>query len=201
VKRYNIFIVGVGGQGLLTLGRIFGNAAIEAGHNVTVAEVHGLAQRGGTLNVQVRIGPGEAPTIPHGATDLFIALEALEAIRYSSYIGEHTRVVVNKFIWPPPLSKYPDLEQISLKLREKGVKPYFVDANEISRKASGTVISANIAILGFSYAVDEGLRNLLEYRHLEKSLQKVFSGKVFEINKVILRLGYEEGRKAREKTD
>ena len=196
MPRYNIFVAGVGGQGLLTLGRVLGNAATEAGHDVTVAEVHGLAQRGGTLNVQVRIGPGEAPTIPRGATDLFVALEALEVIRYSEYIGPHTRVVLNKFLWPPPLAKYPDFDQIRSRLEEKGVKVYVVDANGISKKLLGIIISANIAILGYSYAIDEGLQKLLEYKHLEKGLEKVFKGKVLELNKQVLREGYEEGLKS-----
>jgi len=105
MPRYNIFIAGVGGQGLLTIGRILGTAAIEAGHDVTVAEVHGLSQRGGTLNIHVRIGPGEAPIIPRGATDLYIALEALEAVRYSEYVSTKSKIVINKFLWPPPLAK------------------------------------------------------------------------------------------------
>ncbi|MET1160558.1 MAG: indolepyruvate oxidoreductase subunit beta [Thermoprotei archaeon] len=196
MPRYNIFIAGVGGQGLLTLGRILGNAAIEAGHDVTVAEVHGLAQRGGTLNVQVRIGPGEAPQIPIGGADLFIALEALECIRYIKYANENTRIVMNKFVWPPPLAKYPSLDSIIDTLRSKGLKIYLVDANDISKKILGTIISANIAILGFSYAVDEGLQKLLEYEHLEKGLERVFRGKVLELNKKVLKTGYEEGLKS-----
>ena len=195
MPRYNIFLAGVGGQGLLTLGRILGNAAIEAGHDVTVAEVHGLSQRGGTLNVQVRIGPGEAPTIPRGAVDLFIALEALEVVRYSEYIGPETRVVLNKFIWPPPLAKYPSLETILEKLGEKNIKIHLVDANGISKKITGTIISANIAILGYAYAIDPGLQKLLEYKHLEKGLEKVFRGKVLELNKKVLEEAYKEGLK------
>ncbi len=195
MPRYNIFLAGVGGQGLLTLGRILGNAAIEAGHDVTVAEVHGLSQRGGTLNVQVRIGPGEAPTIPRGAVDLFIALEALEAVRYSEYIGPETRVVLNKFIWPPPLAKYPSLETILEKLGEKNIKIHLVDANGISKRITGTIISANIAILGYAYAIDPGLQKLLEYKHLEKGLEKVFRGKVLELNKKVLEEAYKEGLK------
>ncbi|OYT39132.1 MAG: pyruvate ferredoxin oxidoreductase [Desulfurococcales archaeon ex4484_58] len=193
--RYNIFIAGVGGQGLLTLGRILGNAAIEAGHDVTVAEVHGLAQRGGTLNVQVRIGPGEAPQIPRGGVDLFIALEALEALRYSSYVGRDTRIVMNKFIWPPPLAEYPSMESIIEKLREHGLKLYVVDANGLSKKILGTIISANIAMLGYSYAIDPGLQKLLEYKHLEKGLERVFRGKVLEANKKVLKESYNEGLK------
>lgn len=198
--RYNVFVAGVGGQGLLTIGRVIGLAAIEAGQDVTVAEVHGLSQRGGTLNVQIRIGSGEAPLIPRGGSDLYLAMEALEAVRYSEYIGLNTRVVINKFLWPPPLSKYPSLENILNKFIEKGINVYLVDANDISKRILGTIISANIAIIGYSYAVDPGLQKLIEYKHLEKSLEYIFRGKVLELNKIVLKTGYEEGlRKLNEK--
>jgi len=191
-----VFIAGVGGQGLLTIGRILGAAAVEAGHDVTVAEVHGMAQRGGSLNVQVRIGFGEAPLMLRGSADLFIALEALEAARYIEYAGSHTKVVLNKFILPPPLSKYPEFEQVRSAIEKLGVKVYVVNANAISKKVLGTIISANIAILGFAYAVDRDLQKLIEYRHLEKGLETVMKGRALEVNKQVLRLGYEEGLKS-----
>ncbi len=195
MPRYNIFIAGVGGQGLLTLGRILGNAAIVAGKDVTVAEVHGLSQRGGTLNVQVRIGEGEAPQIPRGAVDLFIALEALEAVRYSNYLGKDTRIALNEFIWPPPLVKYPSLETIIEKFKASGLKLYILNANELSKRLIGSIISANVAMLGFSYAVDKGLQNILSYEDLEKGMERVFRGKVLELNKKVLREAYNKGLK------
>uniref|UniRef100_A0A7C4NLP8 Pyruvate ferredoxin oxidoreductase n=1 Tax=Staphylothermus marinus TaxID=2280 RepID=A0A7C4NLP8_STAMA len=195
LTRYNVFIAGVGGQGLLTLGRLLGYAAIEAGYDVTVAEVHGLSQRGGTLNVHVRIGSGEAPVIPTGGSNLFIALEALEAIRYSKFIGKDTTVVINDFLWPPPLSKYPSMEEILNKLRVLNNKVYVVDANAISKKIIGNIISSNIAIMGFSYAVDHGLKNRVKYECIERALEKIFRGKALELNKMVLREGFEEGLK------
>lgn len=198
VIRYNVFIAGVGGQGLLTLGRLLGYAAIEAGRDVTVAEVHGLSQRGGTLNVHVRIGDGEAPVIPTGGSHLFIALEAIEAVRYSRFIGRDTTVVINDFLWPPPLSKYPSMDEIFGKLGAVNSKVYVVDANGISKRVLGNIISSNIAILGFSYAVDHGLKNIMSYEHVERALEKVFRGKALELNKRVLRDGFEEGlRKTR----
>jgi len=195
--RYNIFISGVGGQGLLTIGRILGLAAIEAGQDVTVAEVHGLSQRGGTLNVQVRIGPGESPQIPRGAVDLYIALEALEALRYISMVNKDSRIVMNKFIWPPPLAKYPSLEDIVEKIRGAGLKLYVFDANSLSKRIVGTIISSNIALIGYSYAVDNGLQKIIEYSHLEKALEKVFRGKALELNKKVLKESFEEGVRSR----
>lgn len=195
MPRYNVFITGVGGQGLLTLGRLLGYAAIEAGHDVTVAEVHGLSQRGGTLNVQVRIGDGEAPLIPTGASHLYIALEAIEAVRYARFISRETTVVINDFLWPPPLAKYPGMNEILSKLKALNDKVYVIDANGVSKKVLGNIISSNIAILGFSYAVDYGLKKLVKYEDIEKALERIFRGKALELNKKVLREGFEEGLK------
>lgn len=198
-RRYNIVVAGVGGQGLLTLGRVLGNAAIEAGIDATIAETHGLAQRGGSLIVQVRLGEGESPMVPRGAADLLMGLEALETARRIIYANKDTRIVMNNFIWPPPLETYPDIDQIIGKIRERGLKLYIVDANKISEEITGTIISANMAILGFAYAVDPGLQERLEYRHLEKALERVFRGKILEINKKVLAAAYELGKKQAEK--
>lgn len=193
--RYNVFISGVGGQGLLTIGRLLGYAAIEAGKDVTVAEVHGLSQRGGSLNVQVRIGDGEAPLIPTGGVDLYIALEAIEAVRYVKMINSKTRVVINSFLWPPPLSKYPTLDEIVARVKDVNNNVYVFDANAVSKEVLGTIISANVAIVGFSYAVDPGLKNILQYSHLERALEKVFRGRALELNKEVMKKGFEAGLK------
>ena len=102
---------------------------------------------------------------------------------------------MNKFLWPPPLADYPDIDNIINEIRSRNIKLYVVDANKISEEIVGTIISANMAILGYAYAVDEGLQERISYEHLEKALEKVFRGKVLELNKKVLRKGYEEGLK------
>ena len=102
---------------------------------------------------------------------------------------------MNKFIWPPPLADYPDLDSIVKEVRSRNIRLYLVDANKISEEIVGSIISANIAILGYAYAIDEGLQERINYGHLEKALEKVFRGKVLELNKNVLRRGYEEGLK------
>ncbi len=193
--RYNIVVAGVGGQGLLTLGRILGNAAIEAGQEITIAETHGLSQRGGSLIVQIRIGPGESPMIPRGAAHLLIGLEALETARQIIYANKNTKIVMNRFIWPPPLQLYPDIEQIISKIRERKLKLYIVDANKISEEITGTIISANVAILGYTLAIDKELSEKISLEHVEKGMQKVFRGKTLETNLQVLRKAYQIGEK------
>ncbi len=192
-KRYNIVIAGVGGQGLLTLGRILGNAAIEAGEEITIAETHGLSQRGGSLIVQIRIGPGESPMIPRGAADLIIGMEAIETARQIIYANPETLIIMNKFIWPPPLSQYPDLEQIIKKIRERGVKLYVFDANKLSTEITGSIISANVALLGYTLAIDEKLASRINIEHVKKGMNRVFRGKTLEINLKVLEEAYKRG--------
>lgn len=99
-ERFNLILSGVGGQGLITLGRLIGRACILAGRNVTIAEVHGMSQRGGSVVVHVRIGEGESPIIPSGAAHHIIAMEILEAGRTARYANKDTVMVVNDLILP-----------------------------------------------------------------------------------------------------
>ncbi len=194
-ERFNIVVAGVGGQGLLTLGRIMGNAAIEAGEEITIAETHGLSQRGGSLIVQIRIGPGESPMIPRGAAHLIIGLEALETARQIVYANKETVIVMNNFIWPPPLKDYPDIDQIISKIKERELKLYIVDANKIAEEVTGSIVAANMAILGYAYAVDPRLEERISKDAVEKAIIKTFRGKIAEANLAAFRKGYEIGKK------
>ncbi len=194
-ERYNIILAGVGGQGLLTLGRILGNAAIIAGEEITIAETHGLSQRGGSLIVQIRIGPGESPMIPRGAAHLVIGLETLETGRQIVYANENTKIVMNEFLWPPPLALYPDIDQIIEKIRERGLKLYVFNANKLSEELTGSIISANVALLGYTMAIDDELSKRISIEQVDKALEKVFRGKVLEMNRRVLWRAYEEGGK------
>ncbi|MEM0331318.1 MAG: 2-oxoacid:acceptor oxidoreductase family protein, partial [Archaeoglobaceae archaeon] len=79
----NILVVGVGGQGALTTAHLIARSAMKAGLNVLVAETHGMAQRGGSVEVHVRIGDVHSPLIPDCGADIVLALEPSEALRYA----------------------------------------------------------------------------------------------------------------------
>lgn len=92
----NIMIVGVGGQGTLLTSRILGNLAIHAGFDVKLSEVHGMAQRGGSVVTFVRYGEEVAePIVEEGCADVLIAFEKLEALRYLHFLKEDGVVIVN----------------------------------------------------------------------------------------------------------
>ncbi|MEM4881607.1 MAG: indolepyruvate oxidoreductase subunit beta [Desulfurococcaceae archaeon] len=199
MKRYNIAVVGVGGQGLLTLGAVLGTACSIAKYDVAIAEVHGMSQRGGSVIVYVKIGSEPSPIIPIGGADHVIALELLEAARYAAYAKKGAVVSINNFTWPPPLSTYPSREEIITALRGNNLKLYLIDANELSMKYLGSPISANIAMLGFALGVDPVLRSIIGVDVVEKALSEHFRGKALEANKQVLRTAFQEGLKVAEK--
>ena len=92
----NIMIVGVGGQGTLLTSRIIGNAAIKMGYDVKISEVHGMAQRGGSVVTFVRFGDRVSePVVEEGQADVVIAFERLEALRYAHFLKADGVLVVN----------------------------------------------------------------------------------------------------------
>lgn len=92
----NIMIVGVGGQGTLLTSRILGGLAIEAGFDVKISEVHGMAQRGGSVVTYVRYGEAVAePIVEAGQADILIAFERLEALRYAHFLKKDGILIIN----------------------------------------------------------------------------------------------------------
>ncbi len=92
----NIMIVGVGGQGTLLTSRIIGKAALLQGYDVKISEVHGMAQRGGSVVTFVRFGEKvNEPVVEEGQADVIIAFERLEALRYAHFLKKDGVIVVN----------------------------------------------------------------------------------------------------------
>ncbi len=195
MKKLSIILAGVGGQGILTLGSIIGSACTIAGLDVAIAEVHGMSQRGGSVVVHVRIGREPSPISPVGSSDMLIALELIEAARYLHYLREGGIAVVNDFLWPPPLSKYPSREALVSAVKSRSVKLYLFDANNASLKYTGSAISSNVAMLGYALGVSRELRELLPLSVVVKALEEHFGGKVLEANVKLLQASFEEGLK------
>ena len=92
----NIMIVGVGGQGTLLTSRIIGKTALVAGYDVKISEVHGMAQRGGSVVTFVRYGEKVSePIVEEGCADVLLAFERLEALRYAHFLKKEGVLVVN----------------------------------------------------------------------------------------------------------
>lgn len=162
METKNIMIVGVGGQGTLLTSRILGGLAINAGYDVKLSEVHGMAQRGGSVVTFVRYGESVAePIVEEGQADVLIAFEQLEALRYAHFLKKDGALVVNtQKIDPMPVvigaAQYPEgiLETLS-----KKYKVYTVDATETARglgnaKAFNTVV-LGVAAQHMSFSVEQ----------------------------------------------
>ena len=150
MDTYNIMIVGVGGQGTLLTSRVLGGLAEAAGYDVKLSEIHGMAQRGGSVVTFVRFGETIAvPVIEPGEADLLIAFEQLEALRYAHYLKPGGLIVMNnERIDPAPVAmgraSYPT-EQVGELIRTHRVVHF--DARSEAEKL-GNLKVFNMVVLG-----------------------------------------------------
>ena len=189
--RNNIIIAGVGGQGVVTLGLLISRAAIKQNENVIMSEIHGLAQRGGSVSVDVRIGDYNAAIIPSGYADILIGLEPIETERALVRAGSGTRVLMStEKIVPISLSmkheEYPEVSGIKDRIA-KNFEVSTVDAIDAAENA-GDYRSANVAILGFLF--ESGWLGLSR-ESLMASIRETFSGKSIAINEKAFNFGCE----------
>ena len=184
----NIMIVGVGGQGTLLTSRILGGITVDAGYDVKLSEVHGMAQRGGSVVTFVRYGEKVAePIVEEGQADVLIAFERLEALRYAHFLKKDGAIVVNDWRIDPitvvtGVAEYPDniIENL-----EKEHKVYKVNAMEEALKLGNSKVF-NIIVLGMAarhmdFSKEEWL----------KVIEKTVPPKTIEINKKAFLLGFE----------
>lgn len=150
-ERINVLIVGVGGQGTLFAGKIIGEVAEKSGLDVKQSEVHGMAQRGGSVVTYVRIGDHvTSPLVEKGEADIIVAFEQLEALRWIEFLKPGGTVIVNEQrISPMPViigvAKYP--ANVFERLEKAGVKTIRVDAVALAAQCNNPK-AVNIVLLG-----------------------------------------------------
>ncbi|MDR1801411.1 MAG: indolepyruvate oxidoreductase subunit beta [Lachnospiraceae bacterium] len=182
----NIMIVGVGGQGTLLTSRILGGLAKIKGFDVKLSEVHGMAQRGGSVVTFVRYGEEVAePIVEEGCADVIIAFERLEALRYAHFLKKDGALIINDWrIDPMPVvigaATYP--ENIIENL-EKEYKVYRVNATEESKKLGNPRVF-NLIVLGaaarhMEFTVEEWesvIKNTVPPKTIEINLKAFMTG-------------------------
>ena len=155
--KTSIVLTGVGGQGIITAANILGKAAVKSGLNVYVSEIHGMAQRGWTVDCTVRIGDVTGALVANGTADVIISTEPIETLRYIKYSNKNTKIITDitpviPFTVSAGMEEYPDLEKIFQELREYGTL-YKIDAVKIAKEA-GSILTKNTVMLGALSGID-----------------------------------------------
>jgi len=150
-KDFNIVIVGTGGQGLITLLQIIAEAALSSGFDVKTSELHGLSQRGGSVEVHIRFGREiYSPMVPQRKADLIIALETQEALKAAYFAGPQTTFLISEHVMPIPLQKAFSGEQVLKLLKKVSKKIEMVPASQICQEKLGTNVVAGIYLISLA---------------------------------------------------
>jgi indolepyruvate ferredoxin oxidoreductase beta subunit len=192
MNDFNMVLAGVGGQGILLAAEVVGSAAVKDGLNVRVSEIHGMAQRGGSVVSNVRIGEHVlASTVLDGDADLVLGFEQLETIRNLKSASEKTVVIMNTQRIPPvelaaKNRPYPSLEEIVAKITVFTHKIVLIEASELANQA-GSTLTLNSVLLGASAATENFP---VKPESLRKSLRELVPEKHIELNIKAFQLGY-----------
>ncbi|QKQ99258.1 pyruvate ferredoxin oxidoreductase [Metallosphaera tengchongensis] len=165
MDRLNILIAGIGGQGVVTAGKILAEAFHEKGLTVFESETHGLSQRGGAVTTHVRVGNVNVPLIPKGGADILIAMDGIEALRNASYLSTDAKVFLNESVKLPSL---PNVKPVSISYVLENLRPwrtYTLDCEQIVRDG----YRCNTVILGLVYEIS--LRKYLDINDFIKVLR------------------------------
>ena len=189
MKELNLMIVGVGGQGTLLTSRIIGKTALAKGYDVKLSEVHGMAQRGGSVVTFVRFGEKVfEPVVEVGEADVIISFERLEALRYAHFLKKDGVLVINDTQIKPMTvvtgaAEYPQniLEDLSSK-----IKTFVIDGQKIALELGNAKV-LNSVVLGFA----------AKYIGFEKEdwldmIEKTVPQKTIEINKKAFEAGFDK---------
>jgi indolepyruvate ferredoxin oxidoreductase beta subunit len=198
VKAINFLVVGVGGQGALLASNVLAEVGVRAGFDVKKAEVHGMSQRGGSVNSHVRWGKAvNSPLIGAGEVDVLFSLEKLETLRYLNMLRKGGLALIGDFKIPPLTvssgeEAYPDDEQIQRAVRQVTQDVLFIPTLSLATQA-GAPRAHNVVLLG-------ALAARIEVAPPETWLQVIeatIPGKYLEQN----RRAYMLGREALAKSD
>lgn len=145
--KCDVILVGVGGQGVLSLATIIATAALRDGLQVKQSEVHGMAQRGGDVSAHLRMSdrPIRSGLVSEGRADLVLAMEPVEALRWSGWLGPDG-AIVSATDPVRNVPDYPEIEDVLARLRGRP-GTVLVDATDLARRA-GAVKAANAVLVG-----------------------------------------------------
>lgn len=184
--KKDIILAGVGGQGILSIAATIGTAALSTGLFLKQAEVHGMSQRGGDVQSNLRISDREIASdlIPQGKADMIISVEPMESLRYLPMLSPEGWLVTNTKPYIN-IRNYPEMDKLMAEI-EAQPRHIALDADEIARQM-GSPKSANMVILGAASPFLD-----IEYTSLQDAIRSIFRKKgddVIQVNLDALEAG------------
>lgn len=191
--KNDIILAGVGGQGILSIATVIGQAALAEGWCLKQAEVHGMSQRGGEVQSHLRIStePIWSDLIPKGQTDIILSLEPLEALRYVPWLAENGCIVTSSVPFRN-IDTYPDIEEVYAAIK-RHPRHILIDTDALVKEVNAPVQASNMVLLGAAIPMLG-----IEFDIVKAALEKVFARKseaVVETNIRALTAGYEYAKK------
>ena len=191
--KTDIILCGVGGQGILSIATIIGEAAMNENLYIKQAEVHGMSQRGGDVQSNLRISsnPIASDLIPKGGADVIISMEPMEALRYLPYLSKNGWIITSStpFVNIP---NYPEMDAVNAELKKLG-NVIMIDVDAIAKEVKSPR-SANMVLLGAAASVLE----MLKPEQLIEGITNVFAAKgeaIVNTNIAAFKAGYEFAQK------
>ncbi|MHC1737484.1 MAG: indolepyruvate oxidoreductase subunit beta [Ignavibacteriaceae bacterium] len=173
--KYDLILAGVGGQGILSIAAAIGWAALDNGLFIKQSEVHGMSQRGGAVQSNLRISSKEIASdlIAEGCADLILSVEPMESLRYLPFLSKTGWLVTNSkpFV---NITNYPDIEEVYAEIR-KIENHILIDAEKIAKEV-GNFRASNIVMLGAASPFID-----IQFENLEKGIKTIFARKGEEV--------------------
>lgn len=197
-KEFNVLITGVGGQGVILMSELLGEAAVKDQLKVRGSEILGMAVRGGSVTSAIRLGEDVyGPLIPTSKCSALVGMEPSEALRNITCLSKSSLVILNTAVTVPftvPLgqSSYPSLEAILEKLNKAAERVIQLDAAKLAQEA-GSLLTTNITMLGALFGTE---RLPIKVPTIKEAIEERFPAKLAPVNMKAFDLGYETCRQA-----
>jgi indolepyruvate ferredoxin oxidoreductase beta subunit len=190
-ENFNIIINGVGGQGQLTLLRILTESAIKENLDLKWSELHGLSQRGGSVEVQLKIGKKiYSPLVVQADADFILSLEFQESLKVLYYVCSKTQFLINDFIIPVPGEKILERERILKSLEQFTKKIEILPASKICQEKFQKEVLAGVFLLGYALgkkflplkkeSLIEGIKKVVPEKYQKENLEAFEAGFSFK---------------------
>lgn len=184
-EQFNMMLAGIGGQGLITLTKLMGQVALLSDQEFRSSELHGLSQRGGSVNIHLRMGAVSSPLITPGDLDLAIALESQESLACAEYASRETEFLVNEYQFPT-LAKSLSHEEVLEHLKKITARVKLIPATQICKKELDNKIVDGVFMLGYAFKRDHFN---FDREIFNQAIEEQIPERYWELNKEAFELG------------